>query len=56
MAAMRKGDMATMEDARDYLEREWDIRYENGKSLWWLFKKHRLLVEDGAPTPQIGQC
>jgi hypothetical protein len=56
MAAMRKGDMATMEDARDYLEREWGIRYKNGKSLWWLFKKHRLLVEDGAPTPQIGQC
>ena len=26
LAAMRKGDMATMEDARDYLEREWGIR------------------------------
>jgi transposase len=51
LAAMRKGDIATMEDARDYLEREWGIRYKNGKSLWWLFKKHRLLVEDGAQTP-----
>ena len=32
-------------------EREWGIRYKNGKSLWWLFKKHRLLVEDRTPTP-----
>jgi transposase len=46
MVAMRQGEIATMEDAREYLEREWGIRYKNGKSLWWLFKKHRLLVED----------
>jgi transposase len=48
LQAMRKGPIATMADARDYLEREWGIRYKNGKSLWWLFKKHRLRVEDGA--------
>ena len=47
LAAMRKGDMATMEDARDYLEREWGIRYKNGKSLWWLFKKHRVKWKTG---------
>jgi transposase len=47
MAAMRKGDMATMEDARDYLEREWGIRYKNGKSLWWLFKKYRVKWKTG---------
>jgi transposase len=46
-AAMRKGDIATMEDARDYLEREWGIRYKNGKSLWWLFKKHRVKWKTG---------
>jgi transposase len=50
LQAMRKGHIATMQDARDYLEREWGIRYKNGKSLWWLFKKHRLLVEDRAET------
>jgi transposase len=48
MVAMRKGHIATMEDARDSLVHEWGIRYKNGKSLWWLFKKHRLLVEDRA--------
>jgi transposase len=51
LVAMRKGHIATMEDASEYLEREWGMRYKNGKSLWWLFKKHRLLVEDRAPTP-----
>jgi transposase len=47
LAAMRKGDITTMEDARDYLEREWGIRYKNGKSLWWLFKKHRVKWKTG---------
>ena len=47
LAAMRKGDMATMEDARDYLEREWGIRSKHGKSLWWLFKKHRVTWKTG---------
>jgi transposase len=47
LVAMRKGDIATMEDARDYLEREWGIRYKNGKSLWWLFKKHRVKWKTG---------
>jgi transposase len=47
MAAMRKGHIATMQDARDYLEREWGIRYKNGKSLWWLFKKHRVKWKTG---------
>jgi transposase len=47
MGAMRKGQIATMEDARDYLEREWGIRYKNGKSLWWLFKKHRVKWKTG---------
>jgi transposase len=36
-----------MEDARDYLEREWGLRYKNGKSLWWLFKKHRVKWKTG---------
>jgi transposase len=47
LAAMRKGDIATMEHARDYLEREWGIQYKNGKSLWWLFKKHRVKWKTG---------
>jgi transposase len=56
LVAMRKGHIATMEEARDYLEREWGIRYKNGKSLWWLFKKLRLLVEDRAQATQESQC
>ena len=45
--AMRAGHIATMQDARNYLEREWAISYKNGKSLWWLFKKHRVKWKTG---------
>ena len=47
LVAMRAGHIATMQDARDYLEREWAISYKNGKSLWWLFKKHRVKWKTG---------
>jgi transposase len=47
MVAMRAGHIATMQDARDYLEREWAISYKNGKSLWWLFKKQRVKWKTG---------
>ncbi len=47
MQAMRAGHIATMQEARNYLEREWGIRYKNGKSLWWLFKKHRVKWKTG---------
>lgn len=44
---MRAGHITTMQDARNYLEREWGIGYKNGKSLWWLFKKHRVKWKTG---------
>jgi transposase len=44
---MRKGHIATMEEARDYLERAWGIQYKNGQSLWWLFKQHRVKWQTG---------
>ena len=47
LAQMRAGHIATMQDARNYLERQWGIRYKNGKSLWWLFKKHRVKWKTG---------
>ena len=47
LQAMRAGHIATMQDARNYLERAWGIRYKNGKSLWWLFKKHRVKWKTG---------
>ena len=47
LQAMRAGHITTMQDARDYLEREWGIRYKNGKSLWWLFKKQRVKWKTG---------
>ena len=47
LQAMRAGQIATMQDARDYLEREYNISYKNGKSLWWLFKKHRVKWKTG---------
>ena len=47
LQAMRAGHITTMQDARNYLEREWGISYKNGKSLWWLFKKHRVKWKTG---------
>ena len=47
MQAMRAGRIATMQEARNYLQRSWGIRYKNGKSLWWLFKKHRVKCKTG---------
>jgi transposase len=47
MAAMRAGQIATLQDACTYLQREWGIAYKNGKSLWWLFKKHRVKWKTG---------
>ena len=47
LQAMRAGHIATMQDARNYLEREWGSSYKNGKSLWWLFKKHRVKWKTG---------
>ena len=47
LAQMRAGHIVTMQDARNYLEREWGISYKNGKSLWWLFKKHRVKWKTG---------
>ena len=47
LQAMRTGHIATMQDARNYLQREWGISYKNGKSLWWLFKKHRIKWKTG---------
>jgi transposase len=44
---MRAGHIATMQDARNYLEREWGISYKNGKELGWLFKKHRVKWKTG---------
>jgi transposase len=56
LQAMRGGHIATMQDARNYLEREWGISYKNGKSLWWLLGETPGQVEDRTPTTQEGQC
>ena len=47
MQAMRAGHIATMQDARNYLEREWGISYKNGKEHGWLFKKQRVKWKTG---------
>jgi len=47
LQAMRAGHIVTMQDARNYLEQQWGICYKNGKSLWWLFKKHRVKWKTG---------
>ena len=47
LQAMPVGRITTMQEARNYLEREWSISYKNGKSLWWLIKKHRVKWKTG---------
>ena len=44
---MRAGHIATMQEARTYLERAWGICYKNGKELGWLFKKQRVKWKTG---------
>lgn len=55
MTAMRAGQIATMQDACTYLQREWGISYKNGKSLWWLFKKHHVKWKTGRRQHQKTQ-
>jgi transposase len=52
MAAMRAGQIASMQDARNSLQEQWGIAYKNGKSLWWLFKKHRIKWKTGGRQHQ----
>jgi len=44
---MRAGRIATLEEARHYLERVWGIKYKSGKSVWWVFKRHRVKWKTG---------
>jgi transposase len=46
-AEMRAGRIATLEDARTYLEREWGIHYTSGKSVWDVFKRRRVKWKTG---------
>jgi transposase len=47
VVAMRAGHIATKQEARKYLEREWGTSYKNGKEHGWLFKKHRVKWKTG---------
>lgn len=47
MAAMRARQLATMQDACQYLHPAWGISDKNGKSLLWRFKKHRVKWKTG---------
>src|SRR5260370_10186948 len=47
LQAMRAGHIVTMQDARNYLEREWGISYKTGKEHGWLFKKHPVNSKTG---------
>ncbi len=49
---MRAGQIATMQDACTYLQGEWGISYKNGKSLWWIFKKHHVKWKTGRRQQQ----
>jgi transposase len=54
LQTMRKGHIATMEDACDYLEREWGIRYK--KVALVAVQETPGQVEDRMQAAQEGQC
>src|SRR6266852_1924952 len=56
LQAMRAGHIATMQDARNSLEREWGISYKNGKEHGWLFKQHRVKCKTGRRRHQKAQA
>jgi transposase len=47
LGEMRVGRIATLEDARTYLEKQWGIRYKSGKSVWDVFKRKRVKWKTG---------
>jgi transposase len=44
---MKRGAIATLEDARRYLQEEWDITYRSLNGIWWQLRKYRIKLKTG---------
>jgi transposase len=46
-AAMRRGEIATVEAARQYLRDHWGIEYHSMNGVWWQFRQERTRKKTG---------
>lgn len=46
-AAMRRGEIATLEAARHYLAEHWQITYASVNGIWWQFRQERTRKKTG---------
>jgi transposase len=46
-AAMRRGEIATVEQARQYLHTQWGIDYHSINGIWWHFRHERTRKKTG---------
>lgn len=46
-AAMRRGEIATLEQARQYLHEHWGIEYQSINGVWWQFRQERTRKKTG---------
>ena len=44
---MRQGRIARLEDARQYLAKDWGIHYQSLNGIWWMMSKHRVKLKTG---------
>jgi transposase len=52
-AAMRRGEIATLEEARRYLASQWGIEYQSVNGIWWHFRHHRTRKKTGRRRHQL---
>jgi transposase len=45
--AMKQGQIATLEQARQYLARHWDIHYQSVNGVWWHLHRRRARPKTG---------
>jgi transposase len=46
-AAMQRGEIATLEQARQYLRDHWGIEYHSINGVWWQFRQERTRKKTG---------
>lgn len=46
-AAMERGDIATLEEARQYLHERWQIDYQSINGIWWHMRQERTRKKTG---------
>ena len=55
-AAMRRGQIATWEQARQYLRDQWGIEYQSVNGIWWHFRRTRTRKKTGRRRHQLASA